>query len=127
MKEDRKLSLFQKVHRAFHAKEVVFIVAEILLAVSQLHSECKTYGFIDLDHVYLDSSGHVQLKRELRKAQFWLSRECIHCRQAGICSYHRDAYVKEEDLAKDWADLGKLIFILFGGNVNDGAVNYEKR
>lgn len=126
MKEDRKLSVFLKEHGAFNAKEVAFIVTEIILAVSQLHKYYASYGLIDQDHVYIDITGHVLLKRELAEAHFWLRNECLYCRQAGTCSHHRETIVEQEAIAKDWTDLGKLMCFLFGSTQESGAIRYGK-
>ena len=127
VKDDRKLSLFLKEHGAFNANEVVFLVAEIILAISQLHECGASYGHINLDHVYLDIAGHVRLKRELDEAHYWLRNECLLCRHSRVCSHHREAVVEKEAIAKDWTDLGKLMCLLFGSTVESGDIRYGKR
>ena len=127
MKEDRKLSLFLKAHGSFKASEVVFVIAEVLLAVSQLHAYCKVYGFIDLDHVYFDITGHVRLKRDVTEAHYWLPNECVRCRQAGVCSYHKGGSARQEAIAKDWADVGSLMSLLFGYTGDGVGITHGKK
>ena len=127
VKEERKLSRFYQTHGTFNANEVMFIVSEIVLAISQLHAYCATYGLIDLDHIYLDITGHVRLKRELLEAHYWLRNECLRCRQLGTCLYHKEASVEQEAIAKDWADLGRLLCVLLGSTVEKEAIRVETR
>lgn len=114
MKEDRRLSRYHDAQGAFDTDDVVFVLAEILLAISQFHAYFASYGSINLNHVYLDITGHVKLKRDPLVARYWLQNECFGCRKAGTCLYHREARVEQEAVAKDWADLGKLMCVLFG-------------
>ena len=99
---------------------VTFLAAEILVAISALHTHHTTYNSLDLDNVILDITGHVKLQRELSNPQNWVRSECLGCRQNVVCRYHKEANVGKEFIAKDWMDFAVLLCLLLTGSVPEG-------
>ena len=116
-KAERCLSRFHDSYGPFNIEAVIFLAAEILVAISELHAHHTAYGRLDLDSVLLDITGHVKLHRELSNPQNWVRCECLACRRDGICRYHKKTNVRQEAVAKDWLDFAVLLCFLLTVNV----------
>eukprot|EP00794_Sanderia_malayensis_P017332 gene17333-19065_t len=113
---DRQLSNYFHSHGPLDLDEVVFIAAEIVTAISHLHVCCATYKHLRLENVLIDSSGHVQLTRDIFDSSQWAQLECFLCDgKRASCAYHYSVTAEQDNVAKDWKDIGKLVCLLLTG------------
>ncbi len=56
---------------------MLVIAAEMALALEGLHELGVSYNELDLDHVAVDTNGHVVLWREFEGKEYWHISECI--------------------------------------------------
>lgn len=105
---------------------MICIAAELSLALMMLHELGVSYNELDLDHVMIDSSGHVILWREFENKEYWSISECIcgglavRCGKTGHQVKRRGSnsgqLKRDEILQKyDWKSLGSLLVQLLIG------------
>ncbi|XP_045781296.1 ribosomal protein S6 kinase alpha-5-like isoform X2 [Maniola jurtina] len=108
--------LYQREH--FHEKEVRIYIAEIILALEQLHKLGIIYRDIKLENILLDAEGHIVL------TDFGLSKEFCggESRAYSFCGtieYMAPEVVRSgsqgHDIAVDWWSVGVLTYELLTG------------
>ncbi len=112
---ERQLSKYFSYWEPFSLEEVVFLTAEIITAISHLHVCCATYRQLYLENILIDSSGHVQLRRDVSDSSQWAQRECYLCEGRNLCSFHSSVKAEQSKVAKDWRDIGNLVCLLLTG------------
>ncbi|KAJ2943175.1 hypothetical protein O0L34_g18887 [Tuta absoluta] len=108
--------LYQREH--FHESEVRIYIAEIILALEQLHKLGIIYRDIKLENILLDSEGHIVL------TDFGLSKEFCGGEDraysfCGTIEYMAPEVVRSgsqgHDIAVDWWSVGVLTYELLTG------------
>eukprot|EP00127_Corallochytrium_limacisporum_P003647 Clim_evm35s151 gene=Clim_evmTU35s151 len=111
--------LFNLLHRkqCLSESEARFYVAEVLLALENLHDHGIIYRDLKLENILLDRYGHVKL------TDFGLSKEHVHGRSrratsfCGTLEYMAPEVIEETGHGKsaDWWSLGILLYELVNG------------
>lgn len=109
--------LYNKEH--FTEDEVRIYIAEIIVALEQLHKLGIIYRDIKLENILIDSDGHIVL------TDFGLSRELVYANErahsfCGTIEYMAPEIVKSNqnghDASVDWWSVGVLTFELLTGS-----------
>ena len=126
----RNLASMYKSHGPFRHDVVVFLAAELLIALEYLHAHNTVYCELNMKKVFIDVQGHVKLSRTMSNPFQWTGDECFYCNSAqSNCQneHHGSALVSKEDICHDWVTLGGLLCKLLTGKCPLSDVSKEGR